>query len=97
MIATNITADACSMRHEIDGVIKRCAYENSEYGRARFMAECADCENYAEVMAAWGDEPTVFPEEWPENTTPPTPTTQDQIDANAAAIEELAMLLTEVI
>lgn len=53
---------------EIDGtkhylnLTHRKAYSNSVYGRKELQKELAE-PYYSAVMAVWGDEPTVFPED----------------------------------
>lgn len=42
------------------------AYVNSEVGRAELLAEVDDPDIISQVMAEWGDSPTVFPEPPPE-------------------------------
>ena len=39
----------------INGRKHRKAYVNSAAGRSSFTGECAACENFAQVMAAWGE------------------------------------------
>lgn len=65
------------------------AYENNSQGRAALAAEQSP-EVVSEVMAVWGDTPTVpdyIPEEETTPTVPPTPT----IEQRTAALES-AML-----
>ena len=97
MKATHITPETCSVLTQINGLPSRKAYENSEQGREEFLSECAECENMDEVLAAWGDAPTVVyvPEEEPKE---PTPTDSERISAlereNAYLKETLEIILT---
>lgn len=99
MKATHITAEACSVLTQINGLPSRKAYENSEQGREEFFAECADCENMDELLAAWGDTPTVVyvPEEEPQDQPP---TDSERITAleqeNAYLKETLEIILSGV-
>lgn len=66
---THITHDNCSIL--IDSIGRR-AYINSPSGRAALLADCTahDAKDvYAEVMAIWGETPTV-----PDEPLPPEPT-----------------------
>ena len=88
MIITDITSTSCSALTAINGVNHRRAYVNSPSGRAEFMADCAGAENYAQVLAAWGDTPTVDEPEIinPEPTEPAGPTVEQRL----AAVEDVA-------
>ena len=59
MLITDITSTSCSALTIVNGTNHRRAYVNSPSGRAEFMADCAGAENYAQVLSAWGDTPTV--------------------------------------
>lgn len=74
-----ITHNNCSV--EIDGIGRR-AYVNSPSGRAALLADCtahAAKDVYAEVMAIWGETPTV-----PDEPLPPEPTL-DELKAQKKA------------
>ena len=49
------------VKHNIDQPHRK-AYSNSLYGREKLQKELAE-PYYSAVMAVWGDEPTVFPED----------------------------------
>ena len=66
-------ADNCSV---VIGGIGRRAYINSTSGRASLLSDCTAHEAmdiYAEVMAVWGETPTV-----PDEPLPPEPTLDEQ-------------------
>lgn len=74
-----ITHNNCSV--EIDGIGRR-AYINSPSGRAALLADCTAHgakDVYAEVMAIWGENPTV-----PDEPLPPEPTL-DELKAQKKA------------
>lgn len=85
MIITDISATECCVLTISNGSYHRKGYDNSTVGRAEFIAECADVENYQAVIAAWGDTPTVVLE--PELAQPPS-----LPEINAANIEYVAMM-----
>lgn len=69
----DITAKFASV--EIDGIGRR-AYINNTYGRADLLADCTAHEAkdvYADVMAIWGETPTV-----PDEPRPPKPTLDER-------------------
>ena len=74
-----ITHNNCSV--EIDGIGRR-AYINSPSGRAALLADCTEHaakDVYAEVMAIWGETPTV-----PDEPRPPEPSL-DELKAQKKA------------
>lgn len=67
-----ITKNDCSV--VIDGIGRR-AYINNTSGRAALLADCTEhnaMDVYAEVMAIWGETPTV-----PDEPLPPEPTLEE--------------------
>lgn len=89
MKLTNITNVSCSALENIDGTAHRKAYMNTEQGRTEFIAECADAENYSEVLAVWGETPVVVPSyDPPANTQPTQEERIAQLEAALNAIEE---------
>lgn len=85
MFATEISNRGCSvLKVSNDGEKHRKAYSNSETGRADFMTECADVENYDEVLEAWGNKPTVFPD--PAATGESLPSDAERITALEQAL-----------
>ena len=58
MIATDNTRDSVSILEVVDGVNHRRAFVNSASGRAE-LQEYVPEELYQEIIAAWGDTPTV--------------------------------------
>ena len=58
MIATDNTRDSVSILEVVDGVNHRRAFVNSASGRAE-LREYVSEELYQEIIAAWGDTPTV--------------------------------------
>lgn len=74
-----ISKNCCSL--EIEQIGRR-AYVNSERGRAALLADCTAYDAmdvYAEVMAVWGEAPTV-----PDDPLPPEPTL-DELKAQKKA------------
>ena len=94
MKITNITPRSCSALTIIDGINHRKAYINSAEGRVECFAECADAENFDELLAAWGDAPTVEPEPIPEYT-PTGPTLEERLTALEQANDELTIAILE--
>lgn len=91
MIAENISGTFCSVVSlSPNGNTHRKAYVNSTSGREDFMRECALAENYIEVMAAWGDAPTVDePGVEPMPAPSPTPVEQLRADVDYLLIAEM--------
>lgn len=87
---TNLTSESVSILTVTDGKNHRRAYENSESGRADLIAFEPD-EVVNEVMAVWGDTPTV---ETPViEPTEPEPTAEERL----AKLEEQNNMLMECI
>lgn len=64
---TNLTSEGVSILTVTDGQNHRRAYSNSERGRTSLIAFEPD-EVVDEVMAVWGDSPTVEDVEIPESS-----------------------------
>ncbi len=95
---TNLTTDSVSILTqqftEVDGEETqvgsnhRCAYENSESGRA-LLAEMEPAEVVTAVMAVWGETPTIeLPEYVPDNDSESSISVDEFWDEMAVAIEE---------
>lgn len=79
MILTNITSHSASALTVINGEKHRKAYINSPSGRPIMESECADAENYDEVIKIWGPAPTV-PDYTPDvSASGETPVTWDAL------------------
>jgi hypothetical protein len=70
------------------GLNHRCSYSNSESGRALLVANEPE-DIVTEVMAVWGDSPTVEEPEMPEFEAKPTPEERiAELEAETATLKE---------
>lgn len=94
MTITYLNADSVSMLEVIDGINHRKTYINSSRGREELHTE-QPTEVVDEIMAIWGEAPTVG-EELPDETEPMRPSLEERMSnqeqATLALMDTILMM-----